>query len=219
MSRPTLRHSAALLASALAVVLLDQGSKALAETCLAARVQPLALGPYLRLALVHNDRLAFGLSVGSHNGLLSIATAVATLGLTMAVCSELARVDRLAPWALGLVAGAATGNLLSLVTSPVGVTDFVAIGTRGRELVFNGADVAAYAGLALLIGTARQAMGALRDGASASVNERAPRPTAADVEVRLPIAAEPGPPSGPATTPHVARHADGQDHHNRTFID
>jgi len=72
--------------------------------------------------------------------------------LIPAVCRELARFDERAPQTLGLIAGAAGGNLLSLVTSTRGVTDFIAIEHgAGRELVLNFADVAAYAGLVLMV--------------------------------------------------------------------
>jgi lipoprotein signal peptidase len=46
-----------------------------------------------------------------------------------------------------MIAGAALGNLASLITSPSGVPDFLAIVHGKGALVLNVADVAAYLGI------------------------------------------------------------------------
>ena len=101
-----------------------------------------------------------------------------------------------APYALALIGGAALGSLLSLLASPAGVIDFVAIDYGGRELVLNLADVAAYLGLAFLARTAWAVLRALR--AERSMQREVPavlalgasapgRISAAEVEVQRPV--------------------------------
>lgn len=107
------------------------------------------------LALVHNDQGAFGLSVGAYTWHWNLALTLAAIALVVPVCRALAQVDGRAPDALGLIAGGALGNLLSLILSPFGVLDFIALGTGpGTSIVLNAADIAAYVGLAMLVRTA-----------------------------------------------------------------
>lgn len=107
------------------------------------------------LALVHNDQGAFGLSVGAYTWQLNLALTLAAIALVVPVCRALAQVDGRAPDALGLIAGGALGNLLSLILSPFGVLDFIALSTGpGTSIVLNAADIAAYVGLAMLVRTA-----------------------------------------------------------------
>lgn len=110
------------------------------------------LGERVRLVVVGNTQSAFGVSLGAHTWSVNVALTLAAVLLIPAVCRELARFDARAPQTLGLIAGAAGGNLVSLVTSSRGVTDFIAIEHgAGRELVLNFADVAAYTGLVLMV--------------------------------------------------------------------
>lgn len=126
----------------------DAVSKGLAESLWANERYPL-VGQLLRIELVHNSAGAFSTSLGAWTWEINVALTVVALLLAIAASPMLARFDALAPHALGLVAGAATGNLASLATSPRGVPDFLAIAHGQGALVLNVADVAAYIGLAL----------------------------------------------------------------------
>ncbi|HEX8850984.1 MAG TPA: signal peptidase II [Gemmatimonadaceae bacterium] len=107
------------------------------------------LGRLVRIDVVHNQLGAFSTSLGTWTWPVNVTLTALALLLTFAACPRLARLDAIAPAALGLIAGGALGNLTSLVTSPGGVPDFLAI-AHGYDgaLVLNVADVAAYLGLA-----------------------------------------------------------------------
>ena len=147
------RHTTTFLAVALVVVLGDLVTKQLAVAHLAGEAGTLmALGERLRFALTHNDAGAFGLSLGPNTFGINVGLTLSALVLIGPTCRELARIDAWAPCTLGLIAGGAGGNLVSLLTSPAGVADFIAVDRGGgHELVFNLADVAAYAGLLLMV--------------------------------------------------------------------
>jgi lipoprotein signal peptidase len=136
---------------ALFVALGDTLTKQLAFTLLPTEGASLGVfGDDLRLVPVLNDQAAFGVGLGAYTWHINLAVTLATIGLIMAVCRELAAIDPWAPRILGLIAGAAGGNAISLLISPGGVPDFIAFATRdGGELVMNFADVAAYLGVAL----------------------------------------------------------------------
>jgi len=151
------RHLTTFTAVALLVVLGDLATKEIAVAFLddgGASLGALGawLGSHVRLVLVGNTRSAFGASLGPHTWAINVGVTLGAIVLIAPVCRELARLDARAPQSLGLIAGAAGGNLFSLVTSPWGVPDFIAIDHGGgRELVLNVADVAAYAGLVLML--------------------------------------------------------------------
>jgi lipoprotein signal peptidase len=113
-----------------------------------------ATGAAIRFGVVHNDKGAFGLTAGSYTFEVSLALTLAAIVLIIPVARDLARIDERAPIALGMIAGGAIGNLVSLLLSPAGVVDFIAIqGSDGAGLVLNVADIGAYAGVALLMRT------------------------------------------------------------------
>ena len=136
---------------ALFVALGDTLTKQLALTLLPADGASIGFfADGLRLVPVLNDQAAFGVGLGAYTWHINLAVTLATIGLIMAVCRELAAIDPWAPRILGLIAGAAGGNAISLLVSPGGVPDFIAFATRdGGEIVMNFADVAAYLGVAL----------------------------------------------------------------------
>ena len=108
----------------------------------------------IRFGVVHNDKGAFGLTAGNYTFEVSLALTLAAIVLIVPVARDLARIDERAPIALGMIAGGAVGNLVSLLLSPAGVVDFIAIqGANGAGLVLNVADIGAYAGVALLMRT------------------------------------------------------------------
>ena len=159
------QHLANFTAVALLVVLGDLVTKELAVWLLADGGASLgalgrALGERVRFTLLANTQGAFGMSLGPHTWNVNVGLTLAAIALMAPVCRDLARVDASAPRSLGLIAGAAGGNLVSLLTPPHGVPDFIAVERGGgHELVFNVADVAAYVGIVLM---ARVALAILR---------------------------------------------------------
>lgn len=142
-------HLVRLSRIALIVAAVDLLSKALASSMLGGESR--VVTDWVRLAIVHNDKGAFGISLGQYTRQLNLALTLSAIALMIPVSRDLARIDRAAPWALGLIVGGALGNLTSLITSPAGVVDFIAIQTSpASAFVLNVADVAAYSGLALL---------------------------------------------------------------------
>ncbi|MFL5561871.1 MAG: signal peptidase II [Gemmatimonadaceae bacterium] len=133
---------------ALLVMLGDLVTKAMAVGLWSGERYPL-VGSHLLIEVVHNPLGAFSTSYGAHTFEINVAATLAAALLAMVYCPRLTRFDALAPSGLGLITGAALGNLASLVTSPGGVPDFLAVAHgQGSVLVLNLADVAAYIGLA-----------------------------------------------------------------------
>ena len=126
----------------------------------------------IRFGVVHNDKGAFGLTVGNYTWEVSLALTLAAIVLIVPVAKDLARIDHRAPTALGLVAGGAIGNLVSLLLSPAGVVDFIAVQRAdGAGIVLNIADVAAYAGVVMLMRTAAKVIVAMRRNRETAVVE------------------------------------------------
>jgi hypothetical protein len=133
---------------------------------------------------------------------------IAAIAFVVAVSRDLSRVDRRAPLALGLIVGGATGNLASLILSPRGVVDFIAVDfTATAGIILNVADVAAYVGLALVLRTGFLIVAAMRRELRPSA--RAVRPAsellvASEREVARPVFREPSPGTG-IDVPHDPR--------------
>ena len=143
-----LSHTGTFVGVALLVMLGDLVSKAMAVGLWSGERYPL-LGTRVLIEVVHNPLGAFSTSYGTHTFEINVIATITAALLAMAVCPRLSRFDALAPSGLGLVTGAALGNLASMVTSPGGVPDFLAfVHGQGSVLVLNLADVAAYIGLA-----------------------------------------------------------------------
>ena len=137
---------------ALLVAFGDWLTKAVAARVVA--TDAVVLTERLRFAVVHNDGTAFGLSAGAYTWQLNLALTMAAIVLMVPVARDLARIDDAAPRALGLIMGGAMGNLASLLLGPPGVVDFISISMGAHsELVLNVADIAAYAGLAMMLRT------------------------------------------------------------------
>src|SRR5688572_24889428 len=153
---------------ALLVAFGDILTKQIAMTVVPASGMSLGVLPErIRLLPVLNDQAAFGVGLGTYTWEINVVVTLATIILIMRVCRDLAAIDPWAPRILGLIAGAALGNLISLTLSPGGVPDFIAVAVGGgREIVMNFADIAAYLGIALmakLVASILQAMRAARE--------------------------------------------------------
>ncbi len=191
--KKTPSHLSLLAQIALVVAIGDLSTKSAAASLLTGTA--VELTNWLRLAVVHNDLGAFGLSFGTYTRQLNLALTLSAIGLMVPVSRDLARVDRLAPYALGLIVGGALGNLTSLIVSPHGVVDFIAVRTgQASALVLNVADLAAYSGLALLCRTGFLLVNRIRAEAQPIpvVTTSVPAFTLirSDREVAIPLAAE-----------------------------
>ena len=123
----------------------------------------------VRFGVVHNDKGAFGLTAGDYTFELSLVLTLAALALIIPVARDQARIDHRAPAALGLIAGGATGNLVSLLVSPAGVVDFIAVQRAdGAGIVLNVADIGAYAGVVMLMRTTAMVIAAIRRNRTAN---------------------------------------------------
>lgn len=136
----------ALVACALAVLALDQATKAFMRGYLAEGPRDLVPG-VLGLRLVENTGAAFSLGEGA--GGLFVAVAVAVVGAAVAWAALDEAMGVPLACALGLVAGGGLGNLVDRVCSGA-VTDFLAT-EFVRFPVFNVADVAITCGVALTL--------------------------------------------------------------------
>jgi signal peptidase II len=117
---------------------------------------------WLALSVIQNHGGAFGWSAGAYTWQLNLALTLAAVVFVIPVTRDLSRVDANAPVALGLIVGGALGNLVSLLAPPAGVGDFISLEVNpGHSVVLNLADLAAYAGLALILRTGFRIAGAL----------------------------------------------------------
>lgn len=138
------------VAVAAVVGLIDLLTKEWATTSIPAT--GIALSGPVDLALTYNLGSAFGISFSTYPWQVNALATLVALGLAGAAVRALSRIDRRAPIALGLIAGAAIGNLASMLVPPAGVADFIAVQvSAGSRIVMNLADVAAYAGLAMMV--------------------------------------------------------------------
>lgn len=157
------RHLTSLARIALLVTAGDLLTKAAAKALLSNEATWFA--SWLHFAVVHNDKGAFGWSVGVYTWQLNLSLTLAAIVFMIPVTRDLARIDPLAPRALGLIVGGALGNLASLITSPRGVVDFIQLDFERYGVALNVADVAAYAGLAMILRTGALLVVALRNEA------------------------------------------------------
>ena len=163
----------------------------LAEEFLAPRHVPhRIIGDFLRFTLAYNPGAAFSMSLGPYSRYIFGAFAVVAL----VVLWRLYRLsgpaqragDRVRILALGLAWGGAAGNLIDRIRSPLGVVDFIDIGTSGwRFWTFNIADSAVTVGAIVLAWSLsreereeRQAREAAAHRSPAAVTERDASPGA-----------------------------------------
>jgi signal peptidase II len=138
---------------AFAVVLIaDVITKQLAVAHLSPRYVPHDIvGDFVRFTLAYNPGAAFGMHLGAASryafGLFTVFILVVLARFYRATPST----ERLRIIALGLVCGGAVGNLLDRIRSPLGVVDFIDIGTSSwRFWTFNVADSGVTIGALLL---------------------------------------------------------------------
>ena len=145
---------------ALLVAVGDLATKAAAERLLSD--DPTRFSHWLHFVVVHNTEGAFGWSAGVYTWQLNLALTLAGIVFMIPVTRDLAKIDEAAPRALGLIVGGALGNLASLIFSAEGVVDFISLQSENFGVVLNVADVAAYAGLAMILRTGVLVIAAIR---------------------------------------------------------
>jgi signal peptidase II len=109
---------------------------------------------YGRFALmpVFNTGSAGGVMIGPWTWQINVLVTLAALVLITSVVHPLRAISPRATLALGLVAGGAIGNLLSMIAGPEGVADFLAVTLAGdTTIVMNVADLALWGGALLLL--------------------------------------------------------------------
>lgn len=163
VSRPMMRMAQV----ALLVTGIDLATKALATALWATDPRPLF--SWLSFTVVHNMAGPFGWTAGAYTWQMNLALTLCAVAFALPVTRDLAEVDHRAPRALGLIVGGALGNLVSLVLPPAGVADFIAVHWGpGHSTILNVADIAAYAGLALIARTGMRIVLAIREQARAA---------------------------------------------------
>ena len=167
---------------ALLVLAVDVAAKVVAASVLGAG--QLQLTGRLFLRVVHNPSFARGIQLGEHTLLATLLLATVVLLVIGRVCRALTEIDRSAPLALGLIAGAAAGNAADFLRTGRGAVDFLGVATGGgHAIIFNLADVAAYAGVALLARTVWRVGAAIARERQLDAPPRYPRLRAAALAV------------------------------------
>jgi len=137
-------------ATAVAVVVVDQASKAAIRAALAPLSTVPVIDGFLNITHVRNLGAAFGIMPG-RQVMFVVTSALVIVGIgVFASFGEVRR--RTSAFALGLVAGGALGNLIDRVSGDRRVTDMLEIQFRHRDVfpVFNVADSAIVVGVACL---------------------------------------------------------------------
>jgi lipoprotein signal peptidase len=144
-----------------AVLLCDLVSKEMALVLLADTAASPYTGGGMGFTLLLNSGAAGGVQLGDYTRFINVASMLAVAALVVVVVRQLSLVHRLAPVALGLIAGAAIGNTVSLLMRSA-VVDFIVLG--GGSMVVNLADLAAVAGVAGLVPVALGIAVRIREG-------------------------------------------------------
>ncbi|MEP6832590.1 MAG: signal peptidase II [Gemmatimonas sp.] len=148
------------LAVAVGAGLLDWATKTLAVHFLTDHTR--VFSERFALMIVFNKGAAGGMSWGPYTWLINVCVTAVSVMMISLVVRPLARVDRRASLALGLVAGGATGNLVSMIAGADGVADFLAFRFTDNAIVANVADLALWSGAILLVPVVRTLIVAIR---------------------------------------------------------
>lgn len=108
-------------------------------------------GDFVRFTLAYNRDAAMGLSLGSYSRAGFTITAAAVLVVLFALYRRTPQSGLASVLALAMIAGGALGNLTDRLRSPLGVVDFIDVGSGSvRFWTFNLADAAVTCGAILL---------------------------------------------------------------------
>jgi signal peptidase II len=138
-------------ATAIAIVVIDVATKAMAVQSLVMGIPHQVVGTVVRLALVYNPGAAFGINFGPSSRWIFLALTLGALGILVRLYRATRAGDLARTLAVALVAGGAVGNLVDRIRSSAGVVDFIDIGVGfHRWPTFNVADMAVTTGAFLL---------------------------------------------------------------------
>lgn len=148
----TPRHRDRIFWSALGVVAIgDIVTKRWAEAALQLHLPEEVVGHWLRWTLTYNPGAAMNLSVGDASRVVFSVIAVVMIGYLLHLYRQTHPAERATPFALGLIAAGAFGNLLDRLRHAKGVVDFIDVGTASwRFWTFNVADMGVTVGAVLL---------------------------------------------------------------------
>lgn len=154
LSSPATRsrsRDAAFWLSLLLVTGCDIATKRWAERALALHVPEEVAGHWLRWTLTYNTGAAMNLSVGDASRVVFSAIAILMIGYLFYLYRQSHPTERATPFALGIIAAGALGNLLDRLRHTKGVVDFIDVGTlEWRFWTFNVADMGVSVGAVLL---------------------------------------------------------------------
>lgn len=138
--------------SALGVVAIaDIVTKRWAEASLPLHFPQEVVGHWLRWTLTYNTGAAMNLSVGSASRVVFSVIAVVMIGYLFYLYRQAHPTEKATPFALGLIAAGAFGNLIDRLRHTKGVVDFIDVGTaEWRFWTFNVADMGVTVGAVLL---------------------------------------------------------------------
>lgn len=135
----------------LAVVIADIITKRWAERVLQLHLPEEAAGIWLRWTLTYNTGAAMNLSVGDASRVVFSTIAIVMIAYLFHLYRQAAPHERATPFALGLIAAGALGNLIDRIRHAKGVVDFIDVGTaEWRFWTFNVADIGVTCGAVLL---------------------------------------------------------------------
>lgn len=136
----------------LGLIALDCTTKELAVEKLSPQHVPhQVIGDVVRFTLAYNPYAAMGLSLGSYSRIgFGLLAAVMLAGLLF-YRRRISAQSTATAFALALIGGGATGNMIDRIRSSRGVVDFIDVGIgNARFYTFNVADAAVFCGTVLL---------------------------------------------------------------------
>lgn len=150
----SIRHRVPELWMAVAIVVLDQATKALVKTRLPLHESVTIIPGFFDLTHVRNTGAAFGMLNSMefpYKPAVMVVVALIALGAVASYALTLPATQRIARYGLALILGGAVGNLIDRATMGF-VVDFVDVYWRGLHFwAFNVADSAITVGVALML--------------------------------------------------------------------
>lgn len=134
-----------------AIVVLDQITKLMAQQLLPPYQPVPILGDFFRLTYIYNPGAAFGLHIGPASRYIFLGLTVACVAVLLSWFRGTPSSNRLRLTAIALVTAGALGNFIDRLRSSRGVIDFLDFGLADlRWPVFNVADIGVTIGAILL---------------------------------------------------------------------
>jgi signal peptidase II len=165
-----------------AIVVADIVTKRWAERVLQLHLPEEAVSHWLRWTLTYNTGAAMNLSVGDASRIVFSTIAILMIAYLFHLYRQAHPSERATPFALGLIAAGALGNLIDRLRHAKGVVDFIDVGTaEWRFWTFNVADIGVTCGAVLL------AVLMWRDDRAAAAAAAVPAPATASTTDQPPV--------------------------------